>query len=170
MEEEAKVPEVTLWDKGEAVDVIELLRKKGSDIVDEATDSIMGSHLRHYEDADPARTRERLKTLFDLTLECIETKSGTPMIRYAEKIAQQRFSSGFSLREVQTAFNLLEESIWGQILEKMQPNEYADAVALVNTALRIGKESIARIYFSLISKKKVPSLDLTNKFTGIDIV
>lgn len=152
------------------MDITELLRKKESDIMDEATDSIIGSHLRHYENADPARTRERLKALFDLTLECIVTKSVTPMIKYAEKIAQQRFSSGFSLREVQTAFNLLEESIWGQILEQMQPNEYADAVGLVNTALRIGKESVARTYFALISKKRVQSLDRMAHFSGTEIV
>ena len=108
------------------MEVIELLRKKGSEIVDKATDAIIGSHLRHYENADPAQTRERVKALCDLTLECLVRKSTMPMIKYAEKIAQQRFSSGFSLREVQTAFNVLEESIWDQILKEMQPVEYAE--------------------------------------------
>ncbi len=152
------------------MNVTELLRKNENDIVNEATVSIVGSHLRHYENINTEQLRERLKTLFDLTLECIVTKSGTPMIKYAECMAQQRFTSGFSLREVQTAFNLLEESIWDQILEQMQPNEYADAVGLVNTALRIGKESVARIYFSLVSNRKVISLDLMSHFTGIEIV
>ena len=139
------------------MDVVELLRKKETDIVDEATDAVIGSHLRHYENADPAQTRERLKTLCDLTVECLVMKSTTPMIKYAEKIAQQRFSSGFSLREVQTAFNVLEESIWSQILNEMQPNEYADAVTLVDTPLRTGKESIARMYFSFVSKRAIKS-------------
>ena len=147
------------------MDAIELLRKKSSEIVDEATDSVIGSHLRHYEHANPAQTRERLKTLCDLTLECLVTKSVTPMIKYAEKIAEQRFSSGFSLREVQTAFNVLEESIWSQILNEMQPNEYADAVRLVDTPLRIGKESIARMYFSFVSKRKIQPLNLPADLT-----
>ena len=85
------------------MDLIELLQKKEADIVDEATDSVIGSHLRHYVNADPVQIRERLKTLCDLTLECLVTKSDMPMTKYAEKIACQRFSSGFSLREVQTA-------------------------------------------------------------------
>jgi hypothetical protein len=38
----------------------------------------------------------------------------TPMLNYAENIAQQRFFWGFSLREVQTAFSQLKESIWGR--------------------------------------------------------
>ena len=141
------------------MDLIELLRKKETDIVDEATDSVIGSHLRHYGDANPAQTRERLKTLCDLILECLVTKSEMPMVKYAEKIAQQRFWSGFSLREVQTAFNVLEESIWSQILNEMQPNEYADAVTLVNTPLRVGKESIAAVYLSFLSKSKMRPSD-----------
>lgn len=140
------------------MDIIELLKKKEADIVDEATDSVIGSHLRHYMNANPAQTRERLKTLCDLTLECLVTKSVMPMTKYAEKIARQRFSSGFSLREVQTAFNVLEESIWSQILNEMQPNEYADAVTLISTPLRVGKESIAEVYFSFLSKSKIRSL------------
>ena len=151
------------------MDAIELLREKGGEIVDKATDAITGRHLGHYENAKPAQTRERFETLCGLTLECLVTKSAIPMIKYAEKIAQQRFSSGFSLREVQTAFNVLEESIWDKILGEMQPNEYADAVALVNTVLRIGKESVARTYFSFVSKSKVPSLDLKAHFTGTEI-
>ena len=151
------------------MDLIELLSKKGSEIVDKATDAIIGSHLRHYENADPTQTRERVKTLFDLTLECLVQKSAMPMIKYAEKIAQQRFVSGFSLREVQTAFNVLEESIWDQILNEMQPVEYADAVTLVNTPLRIGKESIARMYFSFVSKSKVPSLEILDDLIRTEI-
>lgn len=146
------------------MDVIELLSKKQSEIVDKATDAIIGSHLRHYENADPAQTRERVKTLCDLTLECMVRKSTMPMIKYADKIAQQRFVSGFSLREVQTAFNVLEESIWDQILNEMQPVEYENSVTLVDTPLRIGKESIARMYFSFISKNKVPLLDILDDF------
>ncbi len=150
------------------MDATELLRKRGSEIVDKATDTITGAQLRHYEIANPAQTRERFQSLCDLTLECLLTRNAGPMIRYARKIAEQRFSSGFSLREVQTAFNVLEESIWDQILNEMQPNEYAEAVALVNTVLRIGKESVARTYFSFVSKSKVPSLDLTADFSGTE--
>ena len=146
------------------MDVIELLEKKAGEIVDVATDAVMGAHLRHYESVHPEQTRQRLEALCDITLGCLKTKSAAPMIKYAEKIAGQRFTSGFSLSEVQRAFNVLEESIWSQILDQMKPDEYATAVALVSTALRIGKESVARIYFSLISRTNVPSLDIKAAF------
>jgi hypothetical protein len=150
------------------VDITELLGKNERDIVDDATDSLIGLHLRHYDSVNAERIRERIETLFGITRECLLTKHVSPMLKYAETIAQQRFFSGFSLREVQAAFHSLEESIWARILEQMRPDEYSEAIGLVNTALRIGKESVARIFFSNVSRKTVGSLDMTAQFSGIE--
>lgn len=147
------------------MDAIELLKIKGDEIVDQATAGIVGAHLRHYDLGNRAQTRERLKTLCDLTLERLVKKSSAPMMKYAEKMAEERFSSGFSLREIQTAFNVLEESICSDILSEMQPAEYAAAVGLISTALRIGKESATRTYLAHVTKCEVPSLDFTDIFS-----
>lgn len=138
--------------------VTELLRKNGNEIVAEAVGALQRAHLHHYEIADPELARQRLHRLFELTLECLVSDSTGPMTRYVEKIASERFFTGFTLREVQTAFNLLEESIWSQILDKMQVDDYASAVTTVNAPLRAGKDELARVYFSLVSKRKAPSL------------
>jgi len=90
------------------------------------------------------------------------------MSRYAEKIAGERFFSGYTLREVQTAFNLLEESIWSQILDKMQVDELSTAVTMVNAPLRAGKDEVARTFFSLLTKSKVPSLDIEPDIRGME--
>lgn len=149
------------------MDITELLSKNEREIIDDATDSLIGLHLRHYESVHAERIRERIESLFAATQECLLTTRLTPMIKYAENIGQQRFFSGFSLREVQAAFHSLEESIWARILDQMRPDEYGEAVGLVNTALRIGKESVARIYFSNITRKTVDSLDMIDRFSGI---
>ncbi|MBZ5496284.1 MAG: hypothetical protein LAP85_07770 [Acidobacteriia bacterium] len=147
------------------MNVTELLEEKRGAIVDEATEAIQRAHMRHYESLDPKRMRERLKTLCDIILECLKADSITPMTRYAGQIAGERFFSGFTLREVQTAFNVLEESIWNQILDEMRPEEFSSAVIAVNGPLRTGKDEVARAYFSLVSRSKVPSPDLETPFT-----
>ncbi len=73
------------------------------------------------------------------------------MMQHAEKIGGERYSSGFALGEVQTAFHVLEESIWNQILERMKPDEYPNAIESVNEVLQTGKEAVARVYFSRLS-------------------
>jgi hypothetical protein len=146
------------------MNVIELLRENGNEIVAEAVNAIQRAHLQHYEFAAPEPVRQRLHRLFELTLECLESKSTEPMTRYIEIIASERFFTGFTLRELQTAFNLLEESIWNQILDKMQVDDFASAVTTVNAPLRVGKDEVARVYFSLVSKSRVSSLDLKTNF------
>jgi hypothetical protein len=150
------------------MNVIELLRENGNEIVAEGVNAIKRAHLHHYELADPELARQRLHGLFELTLECLEAENTEPMTRYAEKIASERFFTGFTLREVQTAFNLLEESIWSQILDKMPVDEFASAVTTVNAPLRVGKDEVARVYFSLVSKSKVSAPDLKTDFKGME--
>jgi hypothetical protein len=133
------------------MDAIGLLEEKLDDILNDATEKMARSHLKHYEMKGSGQTRDRLRTLCGALLESLQRDSRTPMIRYAEKIGDERFSAGFALGEVQTAFNVLEESIWEQILKGMKPAEYADAVESINGVLRTGKDAVARIYFSLVT-------------------
>ncbi len=133
------------------MDAAELLAQQLEEITGEAAEKMARSHLRNYEMRGAAQTRERLKALCSTLLECLKTNSPSSMIRYAEKIGEERFSAGFALGEVQTAFNVLEESIWNKILEEMKPEEYAKAVDSVNEMLRTGKEAVARIFFSNIT-------------------
>jgi hypothetical protein len=105
------------------MDAIGLLEEKLDDILNDATEKMARSHLKHYEMKGSGQTRDRLRTLCGALLESLQKDSRTPMIRYAEKIGDERFSAGFALGQVQTAFNVLEESIWEQILKGMKPDE-----------------------------------------------
>jgi hypothetical protein len=143
----------------EAVNVIELIRENHGEIIDGAAKAIKRAHLPHYELATPDQVRQRLTTLCDLTLECLQANNTGPILEYVAKIAGERFFTGYTLRELQTAFNLLEESIWDQIFSKMQVDEATSAVTTVDAPLRVGKEEVARTYISLLSKRKVSTFD-----------
>ncbi len=130
------------------MDLIGLLKQKLEEILDEAVEKMTRSHLKHYDQIGSDQTKELLRMLCTTLVNSLEAKSRTPMIRYAKQIGDQRFSSGFVLNEVQTAFNVLEESIWKQILEQVKPEESADAIMSISELLRIGKETVARVYFS----------------------
>jgi hypothetical protein len=133
------------------MDAIGLLRERLDGILDYATEKMARSHLKHYEMMGSDQTRERLRTLCNALLESLLKDSRTPMIRYADKIGEERFSAGFGLVEVQTAFNVLEEAIWDRILKDMKPDEYANAVESVNGMLRTGKDAVTRIFLSLVT-------------------
>jgi hypothetical protein len=146
----------------------EFLHDRTNEIITEATNAVQRAHLKHYEKAGTEGVHQRLKALFVLTVRAVKERNLGPMVAHADTIARERFTAGFDLWEVQTAFNVLEEIIWGRILKDFPPAELAEALGLVSTVLGTGKDTLARRYVSLASKSKVPSLNLQSLFKGTE--
>ncbi len=88
------------------------------------------------------------------------------MSRYAEHVAQERFRAGFDIGEVQTAFNVLEEAIWRVVIPRIPPGDLVESAGLIGTVLGAGKDTLARVWVSIATSQRVPSLDLTALFEG----
>jgi hypothetical protein len=145
----------------------EILVNNQTDIINEAFTSLQRSHLKHYDTSRADENWQRLAKLFDLTLNGIKTRSLIEMVTYSEKIAKERYETGFDLHEVHTAYNVLEESIWKVIIKEVDQTDLAESLGLISTVLGTGKESLAIAYVSLASKQKVKSLNLTQLFKGV---
>ena len=85
---------------------------------------------------------------------------------YSESIANERFTAGFDITEVQTAFNALEREMWRRLAAESPPDELEEAIGLLSTVLGVAKDVLARTYVSLATKRHVRSLDLTALFRG----
>ena len=148
------------------IDVIEVLTKEGEAIIDDAAAALERTNLRHYAEAGPALTRERLTQLLALVLDCVTTRDLVPMIDYSTTVAHERFAAGFDIHEVQTAFNVLEEAIWTRVVEAVAPRDLAQSIGLVGTVLGQGRDALACAYVSQATHQHVPSLNLTALFRG----
>jgi hypothetical protein len=144
----------------------EILVNNQTDIINEAFELLQRSHLKHYDTSRADENWQRLAKLLDLTVNGIQTKSLLEMITYSEKVAKERFESGFDLHEVHTAYNVIEEVMWKKIINKIEPKQLAEALGLISTILGTGKESLALAYVGLASKQKAKSLNLTQLFKG----
>jgi len=144
----------------------EILVNNQTDIINEAFTSLERSHLKHYNTSRADENWQRLAKLFDLTLNGVKTKSLVDMVTYSEKIAKERYESGFDLHEVHTAYNVLEESIWKAIIKEVDQTDLAESLGLISTVLGTGKESLAIAYVSLSGKQRVNSLNLSQLFRG----
>ena len=143
-----------------------LLQEHHDSIIAEAMHAINRTHLKHYEAEGLEKTQQRLKKLYDLTLQSVIEKNLVSLVSFVETIAKERYSRGYDLYEVQTAFNVLEIAIWNNILKHLQPVEYAEALGLISTILGVGKDTLARTYVSLVSNKNTPFVDYKALFEG----
>jgi hypothetical protein len=143
-----------------------ILVNNQTEIINEAFYSLERSHLKHYDTSRADENWQRLAKLFDLTLNGVKNKSLVDMVTYSEKIAKERYDSGFDLHEVHTAYNVLEESIWKAIIKEIDSADLAESLGLISTVLGTGKESLAIAFVSLSGKQRVKSLILSQLFRG----
>jgi hypothetical protein len=142
----------------------DLLAQREAEILEQAFQA--ASRLESYRAAGEQVTRARLRRLFHLTADAVHTRNVTDLVAHASHIARERYDAGVGLADVQTAFNVLEEAIWAHALRELPPAALAEALALVATALGLGKDALGRAYVSLASHAIAPSFDLGALFKG----
>lgn len=150
------------------MDLYQFLHDRSAEIIAEAEQAMRRAHLRNYEKEGSEALHQRLKALLVLTTRGVKERNLGPMISHSDSVARERFGAGYDLWEVQTAFNVLEEILWQRILRELPPEEYAQALGLVSTVLGTGKDTLARVYVTLASKSRTPTLDLRSLFTGTE--
>lgn len=150
------------------MDLSQFLHDRMGANIASAEETLRRAHLRNYEKEGAEHVHQRLKALYVLTVRAVKERNLGPMVAHADTIARDRFNAGYDLWEVQTAFNVLEEVIWSNIMKELPPAEYAEALGLVSTILGTGKDTLARRYVTLASRSKAPSLNLRSLFTGTE--
>jgi len=148
------------------IDPITVLDNEAVAIVTEATAALERSQQRHYAAVGADAVHDRLQLLLELVRKSLITRDLVPIVEYSTRLAHERFDAGFDIREVLTAFNVLEEAIWGKVLEALPPAEFANAIGMVGTVFGAGRDALSCTYVSLASQQHVPSLDLTALFRG----
>jgi len=131
------------------MNLIEFLEKSQDKVVAESIDILNRANLKHYTLGGPENTKQKLDALYNVIYQSIKEKNLIPIVSYIDKMAEKRFESGFELQEVQTAINVVEESIWKRILEELPADEQPKALSLVSSIVGSGKDTLARTYVVL---------------------
>jgi len=148
------------------MDVVGMLRDAETEIIDAAAAALARSHQSHYDKAGAEEDRERLDALFDVVVRAIADRQLGAIVAYAGTIAAERFTAGFDIAEVQTAFNVLEEAMWRTVVAGTPKEDLAESIGLLSTVLGAGKDALAIAYVRLATREHVGSLDLTALFEG----
>ena len=149
-----------------AGDVDLLLQAERTSILEAASAALNRSKLSHYQQAGQEIKRERLGVLLDLVISSIARRDLVPIVEHAAAVADERFNAGFDIGEVQCAFHVLEEAMWGRVVALTPGDRLVESIGLVSTVLGAARDTLARTYVACASKEHVPSLDLTALFRG----
>ena len=87
----------------------------------EALTMMTEARLEHYDAAGLPTVRQRLTTMLNVALSCLEAGEADEIIAYMTRIGRERFSAGYDLLEVQTSANVVEEALWRRIPSSRRP-------------------------------------------------
>jgi len=146
--------------------LLDLLQRHEQAILAESFDGMARCRLAHYEAAGADEVRRRLARLHALLRDAVRDRDLEPVLVYAREIARQRFTEGVDLQEVQTAINVLEETVWRRIVGEIPPGGLAEALGLASTVLGVCKDTMASTYVALATKSHASSLDMAALFRG----
>lgn len=121
-----------------------------------------------YADLGTPAIYARLDTLFGLLVQAVVGGGLPPLLHHADSVADDRFRSGFSLGDVQAAYNALEEAVWIEVFDEDTPERHAAVLPLVSGALGAAKDELARHYVALASDARAPAVDITALFQGLE--
>ncbi|MFI5211978.1 MAG: hypothetical protein ACHQIH_03775 [Ignavibacteria bacterium] len=136
--------------------LLELCYNKPDRILLDSTTCLVRAHLPHYKQLSGEVIRFRLLKLFQALVKSIEVNSCDAMVTFMDKVSDERFEVGFELNEVQTAINILEESLWKMISEFVDDDKKTNAMKQVSCLLGKAKEELANEY-AMLSKEYVSS-------------
>lgn len=138
------------------MNLLEMLYHKTDLILLDTTDGLVKAHLTHYNILQPELVRFRLMKLFNALVKSIEKNSCEEITDFMGKISGERYELGFELYEVQTAINILEESLWKKIQKYIDDDKQIAAMKQVSDILSKAKDKLVDEYYE-INKEYVGS-------------
>lgn len=148
------------------MDIEEVLRQHEPELIAETCEAIVG--LEHYRRDGGDVTRDRVAALFRQLAAAVSSRDLREMRAYAERIARERYDTGFEAYEVESAFIALENAVWQHAMLSLPAYDQALGVGLACTALTHGRNAVGRAFEAALSRAPLPFLDLTALFRGTD--
>jgi hypothetical protein len=136
-------------------------------IVD-AAETALAARAPRYVRPSTESARDRLDLLYGRLIDVLAGGSPQPLLEHARHVADSRFHGGYGLGDVQAAYNACEEAIWNRVLADGDLERYAIVLPFVSSALGAAKDELAREYVKLATGARVPALDVTALFEGLE--
>jgi hypothetical protein len=101
----------------------------------------------HYGEADLATLRERCLQLVE---EFVESLTGRPerFAAYVAKVATERITEGYYLREIQRALSVMHDRLWERAVQRSSIGSLVLNLSAISQTVGAAKDELARVYLA----------------------
>lgn len=143
-------------------DLYEIMKKHEPALVEYVEKQLRSVHTTHYGTMDAVLLHDRILNLVANFLESMRGDS-KPFVQFVRDITQERISEGFHLRELQTAFTLLEQRAWQIAVEHCNVSDLVRSLSIVTGTVGSGKDELARLYLERSERADRTIVNLESK-------
>jgi hypothetical protein len=124
-------------------------------------------NLIHYK-SDESILEKRLNFLYSQIILCLKYNNFSQLNKYAEKIAVERFTAGFSILEVLTVINIFQTIFWKYISLYSPQKDILSNIAIISSIFGELKDEIACNYVNLSEKNREKIFRTESLFEGTE--
>jgi hypothetical protein len=101
----------------------------------------------HYNEADMALLRVRCLKLVE---EFVESLTGRPerFAAYVAKVATERITEGYHLREIQRALSVMHDRLWELAVQRSSIGSLVINLSAISQTVGAAKDELARVYLA----------------------
>ena len=114
----------------------------------------------HYETISYERHQEREELFLNVILRQLRDEHSDSLTSYLEHLAEQRSNEGYSLQEVEEAFDIVEDTLW-QVLAEYWPLEQSliEGLTIIRKLFQEIKNSLGQLFLQeVLSAKKFENI------------
>ena len=119
----------------------------------------------HYENIDFERHQEREEDFLNTIEHYLENNKSGEILIYIRDLAEKRSNEGYTLEEVQNAFDIIEKEVWCVITESDKKNKtMINMLRVCRDLFALVRNEFARIYLEEQLKQQKRMNELKERF------
>lgn len=128
--------------------LIKLIEEHKDELVVRTCNKLQKFSQSHYENVAYEKHLEREELFLNVLLQTLADESSDALPQYVKQLVEERSNEGYNLREIEEAFDIVEDTLW-EVLTKYCPLEQSliEVLAIVRKLIRKAKNSFSQLFF-----------------------
>ncbi len=137
--------------------LIKLIEEHKEELLMRTCNKLQRFSQSHYESIAYEKHLEREELFLNVLLHTLQDETSDSLPEYVRQLVGERANEGYQLKEIEEAFDIVEDTLW-EVLPKYCPLEESliDVLAIVRKLIRQAKNSLGQLFLDgvLITQKQ----------------
>lgn len=145
--------------------LIKAIEEHKDELVERICNRLQKFSQSHYETIAFEQLQEREEMFLNVLLQTLRDDNSASFPLYVRKLVEQRANEGYSLKEVEEAFDIIEDTLWEMVVKYCPLEEsLIEVLALIKELFHKFKNTFAQMFYDEALKAEKQFGEIRKKF------